>query len=579
MKKITWLPKMTLFKKNFILLFLSVSLSIIALGVLSYYSSSKQIEQISSAFLENNLQQNSERLRDFFREVQDKSDKVIGNNKLQMLLEEQLNNNYNEQYFINALFPIMEEMENPFQLTIYPVGIEAYKNYLNRIQSDGVDKETYWYNTSLQLEGTPFWQVHTLDRDSALPAGFTFIRTIRSLKSLEKLAVLTIDVPEELLSKKLIKPPQYERYSFQMIDEDNNVIYADERQHIGNVSKGQLVNNKVSGGFHINVHHVDHMLVAFSAIEDTSWSLVAMIPKADLLGPIQVIREFSMIIIVVSLVVMSIFLALITNKFTMPIRLVVQLMKKVQLGELSIIYQFVTRSDEIGQLARGYNSMVGGMRELISTTKQVEEEKRELEMKMLINQINPHFLYNTLDSIKWKADHSGNKVISEMVASLANLLRFSISGGELFASVEREMEHVKSFIKIEQMKSNYSFQVIVQIHPSISHMPILRLTLQPIVENAIKHGTNRLQDGIGKIVIQMFRQDDLLLCVVEDNGPGASKPIRLDRIHDVIPAGEGGLGLYNVNRRMNIQYGERYGITAGNISISGFRVVLKYPVH
>jgi len=222
--------------------------------------------------------------------------------------------------------------------------------------------------------------------------------------------------------------------------------------------------------------------------------------------------------------------------------------------------------------------MVGGMKELIRTTKQVEEEKRALEMKMLINQINPHFLYNTLDSIKWKADHSGNVVVSEMVGSLANLLRFSISGGELFASVEREVEHVKSYIRIEQMKSNYAFQVMIQIHPSISHLPILRLTLQPIVENAIKHGTNRLQHGAGKIVIQMFRQDDVLLCIVEDNGPGTNKPIQLAQLHDTTPSGEGGLGLFNVNRRMNIQYGERYGITAANRSSRGFRVILKYPV-
>jgi len=552
MKRTTW--QMTLFKKNFILLFLSVSLSIIALGALSYYSSSKQIEQISSAFLENNLQQNSERLKEFFREVQDQSDEIIGDHKLQLLLEEQLSNNYNEQHLINTLFPILDEMREPYPLTIYPVGITAYRNYLSRIQSDAVQEDTEWYKQALQLEGSPFWQVRPLREGDVDQGDWTFIRTIRSLKSLEKLAVLTIDVPQALLSKALIRPPQYENYSFQIIDEDDNVIYADKKQP------------------------VDQMLVAITTIENTNWSLVAMVPKADFLGPIQVIREFSMIIIIVSLFIMSVFLALITNKFTTPIRLVVQLMKRVQLGELSAIQQFVTRSDEIGQLARGYNSMVGGMKELIRTTKQVEEEKRALEMKMLINQINPHFLYNTLDSIKWKADHSGNVVVSEMVGSLANLLRFSISGGELFASVEREVEHVKSYIRIEQMKNNYAFQVMIQIHPSISHLPILRLTLQPIVENAIKHGTNRLQHGAGKIVIQMFRQDDVLLCMVEDNGPGTNKPVQLDQLQDTTPSGEGGLGLFNVNRRMNIQYGERYGITAANKSSRGFQVILKYPV-
>jgi two-component system sensor histidine kinase YesM len=578
MSATTFFSKMTLFKKNFILLFFSVSISIIVLGYLSYYRSSSQIETVTAAFLENNVQQNSQKLSEFFMDISMKSDSVIGDHQLQFLLEEQLRGKFNEYNFINSVFPIIDEIKDPFELKIFPVGINNYIDYLRRINAPQVNENTEWYQESLQLMGSAFWHNETGYADPFGSSVFSYIRTIRSMRDLKPLAVMTIGIPEQVIKKQLTLSPKYQNFDLLIIDANHHIIYPDNKRTKEKFQSDKLPMQPAATYSGVQIHDIDRMFVALSPIENTDWWLVAMIPMEDLVGPIKVIREFSLIIIVVSLTVITIFLAYITNKFTSPIKTVVYLMKRVELGDFTFSKQFLTRSDEIGQLARGYNSMVSGMQNLISTTKQVGEEKRELEMKILINQINPHFLYNTLDSIKWKADQSGQMVISEMVDSLASLLRFSISDGEIFTTVEREIEHVKCYLKIEQMRNNHSFQVMMQIQPAIHNMPLLRLTLQPIVENSIKHGVNKLDHGKGKIAIQMFRQGDKLICIVEDNGPGSTKGLQKDFLINKGSFETGGVGLFNVNRRLKIQYGEQYGITTENLDGKGFRVTLSHPV-
>ncbi|MDF2647676.1 MAG: histidine kinase, partial [Paenibacillus sp.] len=314
-------------------------------------------------------------------------------------------------------------------------------------------------------------------------------------------------------------------------------------------------------------------------LSNAPWKLVAAIPEKDLIGPVETIKRFSILLVLVSIGLISMLLALITNSFISPIKYVVGQMKKAQLGQLVPSGRYGERNDEIGQLARGYNSLIFSLEELLDTTKLMESEKSRTEMQMLIHQINPHFLYNTLDAIKWRADHVKEETIAEMVTSLSNLIRYSINNGEEFTTVEREVEHVKSYLSIESLRNHDTFQVIMNVQPRVLNVPILKLIIQPLVENSVRHGLNKLPTGQGKILVRVFIEGDELVCTVEDNGPGCSEEWQARMSSPDLPSGQtGGVGLYNVNRRLNIRFGTKYGVSLTNREHGGCKATIRHPL-
>jgi two-component system sensor histidine kinase YesM len=208
----------------------------------------------------------------------------------------------------------------------------------------------------------------------------------------------------------------------------------------------------------------------------------------------------------------------------------------------------------------------------------MESEKRQLELQTLIHQINPHFFYNTLDSIKWRAESVQQNKIAEMVTKLANLLRFSLNNGEEWTTVEREIEHARNYLDIEHLRSNRTFQVYVQVDPDILKMKVMKLMLQPLVENAVKHGVSQLSDGKGKIRLTAKRKDQDIMFIVEDNGLGIHLPLTLNSNDTTDNVSPRGIGLSNVHKRLQLHFGNDYGLEIDSTQTAGFRVVVRHPL-
>ncbi len=578
MKRLIFANKLTLFKKNLLLLFFSVSVPVIILGYLSYEQSIKQIEKVSSALLENNLLQNNHQISAFITDIGIHSEEVIGYHQLQYLLEQQSKGTFNENGFINSIFPIVDELKGPYEINIFPIDIVDLPNYLQRIGASHVNDSTSWFVKALQLQGSGFWYSQTETGAKIGSSPLLYVRAIRSFIDLKPLAVVTIGIPENLIASQLFFPQTYPNFEISIIESNRNFIYPSNKPLNSPLPAFDLPVNRNGEAAGAYLQKVDDVFLALTPIDKIDWWLVATIPQKDVIGPINNIKKYSWMLIIIALTIITAFLAYITKRFTYPIRIIVGMMKRIELKQLVPSQQFLTRHDEIGQLARGYNSMVFGMERLLETTKRAEEEKRRLEMAVLINQINPHFLYNTLDSIKWRAEQAGTQTISEMVGILSNLYRFSIHDGDMFTIVEREIEHTKNYVNIELIKSNHSFQVLYYIQPSVYNLRILKLIIQPIVENAINHGVNKLEPGKGKIVVQISWQDDCLVCLVEDNGPGCEEEALIGLKSQVVPP-HGGVGWYNVNRRLQVQYGIQYGLVAEKVQGRGLRVTIRYPVN
>lgn len=571
----------TLFKKLFFLLIVSVYIPLLLVGYMTYSKSSEQIENMTAAFLSDNLAYNKSRIQEYIDEVEQQSVAVYASEKLQHLLSQSKIGNIADYEYLNQFSLLSYELSNSYYLSVYPETKDDFLNY-NVLRANSPIRNSEWFQQALKLQGAGFWMNEINSDFSGIRSDFFYIRAIRSLNVplFENVGVMTIRVPSKHLGERLLLLERYPNHQISILD-DHNVNLLDPQinddEHKEWVSSNLSLNETE---FRVVRGPEEEYYVASTGI-GSDWRLVATIPTSDVNGPILQLREFTWFILIISLSLIAVLLAFITNSFTVPIQIVVGHMKKLNLGILEYCSSFVNRRDEIGQLVTGYNRMIQGMHELLETTKTTEQEKRKLEIQMLMHQINPHFLYNTLDSIKWRAEVAGEKSIAEMSTLLANLLRFSLNDGEEMTTVEREIEHVKCYLTIEQLRSNGAFQVIYNVHPDVYNAPFMKLTIQPIVENSVRHGMKKLAPGVGKLFLSIYPDGDDIVCSVEDNGPGCTDEL-LEALNQLQFERQGsrasGIGLNNVSGRLKANFGSKYGLRFERSSSSGLWVTIRQPL-
>ncbi|MBO9604904.1 MAG: sensor histidine kinase [Paenibacillaceae bacterium] len=571
---------MTLYQKIVLPLVCIVVIPTVLLGLLAFQRSSEQIEAMTRTLLLDNLQHNIKRLNERLTAIEAQSENVIASEKLRFLLgtgpPAAL---VDELEFIRQIYALIGELKGDYELTLYPKQLDKYPNY----NSSSVTPDTPWFRQAIDMGGRPFWRVES-PSGGPVPQVLHYVRSVRSIPLLETLAVMDIRIPAFVLTNDITAPEHLRHVRFTVIDGQGGLIMADKGEMDGLLAALLGTPAPEPGSDRIRTIVLDGKphYEASLPVGKNDWRLVATIPVADLMGPVDNIKTFMWWLVAAGIALMVVFAMLLVKLFTTPIKSLVHHMRRIHRGELAYYPHYAKRGDEIGQLMHGYNSMVSGMLRLIDNTKEIEEEKRRLEMRTLIHQINPHFLYNTMDAIRWRAERAGESTIAEMVASLVNLLRFSINNGEELTTVEREIEHVRSYLHIETKRAGETFQALFHIQPHVMQAPFMKLTIQPLVENAVKHAIkkNGRDGGGGKIMISLLREDDCLVCRVEDNGPGNTIDLEehfraLDRQHG---NADSGVGLYNTNRRLQLRFGEAYGIRLDNREGGGCTATLVHPL-
>ena len=241
--------------------------------------------------------------------------------------------------------------------------------------------------------------------------------------------------------------------------------------------------------------------------------------------------------------------------------------------------------DEITELGISFNIMIGKIRELLNSKIKEHDNLKKAELKVLQAQINPHFLYNTLDTIVWMAEANKNSQVIEMACALSSFFRISLSKGRDWITLQQEVEHVRSYLAIQKMRYQDILDYQFEVDEELLNNTILKLTLQPLVENALYHGIKTKRNG-GMITVRVKRADDdnnMLLLDVEDNGVGFT-PYRLAKTRamlaensEEIMAEEGGFGVGNVNKRIKLYYGMQYGLSIESQYRVGTQVRVAIP--
>lgn len=347
---------------------------------------------------------------------------------------------------------------------------------------------------------------------------------------------------------------------YYMISRDGQMIYHPRKTEM---ARGLFEENSLkASGYEEGTYEITtdghKESVVVGNIAYTGWKLIGVVPESVQTARINNFRYYIFTTIMVLMMMLLEGNRLISRKISKPIRKLDESVKTYEAGGKPDIY--IGGSSEIRHLGysvqRSYERIETLMEEIIRQ----QNERRKSELDALQSQINPHFLYNTLDSIIWMAEGKKNEEVVVMTASLARLLRQSISNEDELVTIGKEVEYVRSYLTIQKMRYKDKLEFEIEVEPCIAHVPIIRLVLQPIVENAIYHGL-KYKDSKGLLKVHGYMKGENVVIDIIDDGVGMDEET-LKHIYDKhkVNYRSNGVGVYNVQQRLILYYGKDYGI-------------------
>lgn len=318
-------------------------------------------------------------------------------------------------------------------------------------------------------------------------------------------------------------------------------------------------------------------LVTRTDMKTTGWTLVSMVPYKSVMAETMAISGVMILAVVITLIVTLLLLNRILTGVVKPLKKLEKYMVQVNPDNMDQRMEILT-DDEIGHLSMKFNQMMDRIRNLKEQVIEEQEDKRKYELQALQAQINPHFLYNTLDSIIWMAETNDSNIVA-MTEALAKLFRISLNKGNEEISLERELEHVKNYLIIQSMRYADKFTYEISVDPGVERCRTIKLILQPIVENCIYHGIKKKR-GTGKITIRAYRREQNLIIEVSDDGCGMPKEICRKILSDEIESENisgSGIGVKNVNERIQLRFGKKYGLSYSSEEGVGTTVTYVLP--
>lgn len=318
-------------------------------------------------------------------------------------------------------------------------------------------------------------------------------------------------------------------------------------------------------------------LITRTDMKTTGWTLVSMVPYKSVMAETMAISGVMILAVAITLIVTLLLLNRILTGVVKPLKKLEKYMVQVNPDNMDQRMEILT-DDEIGHLSMKFNQMMDRIRNLKEQVIEEQEDKRKYELQALQAQINPHFLYNTLDSIIWMAETNDSNIVA-MTEALAKLFRISLNKGNEEISLERELEHVKNYLIIQSMRYADKFTYEISAELGVERCRTIKLILQPIVENCIYHGIKKKR-GTGKITIRAYRREQNLIIEVSDDGCGMPEEICRKILSDEIESENisgSGIGVKNVNERIQLRFGKKYGLSYSSEEGVGTTVTYVLP--
>ena len=364
-----------------------------------------------------------------------------------------------------------------------------------------------------------------------------------------------------------------------LIDSNGEIIYHPRQQLI--YSNLMNENNKYAVNYEdgtiIEEINGEDRLVTTKTVGYTGWKIVAVTPMSDITQNYRHMRIFSILITLFGILILTIINILVSSKISTPIRRLEYKVREFEEGVRDIDFS-TEGSYEVKHLGKAINSMVDQMHLLMNNIVKEQELKRKTELDALQAQINPHFLYNTLDSIIWMIEGERYEGAITMVTALARFFRISLSKGKNIIKLKDELEHVRNYLTIQNIRYKNKFTYEINAEEDVLDLACIKLVVQPLVENAIYHGMEYM-DGDGEIVINAYRVENEAIIEVRDNGLGMTEDVVESLLQKTTISKKGsGVGLRNVNERIKLYFGDIYGLEINSEPDEGTSIKIHIPV-
>ncbi|OMF38013.1 signal protein [Paenibacillus sp. FSL H8-0548] len=424
----------------------------------------------------------------------------------------------------------------------------------------------------------------------------TLIRSIRGLQSPEMKGFVGIEVKAEELSTLWkgidLGPDSY----FFIVDGEGRIQYHNDQDKVGSfvpASLGKQISQHGTSMFRSSAEDIDRAYISRQA-DYSGWNLVVSLPYNQLQKPLITIRNSIIIVAVLTLMIALILASRFGKSITTPIRALMKGMSQTEKGNWKFI-PLPNHKDEITELIIRYNLMVNRLSELVETVyqtelknKEIQAERQKAEFQSLQLQINPHFLYNTLETVVCYAVIQDSDEISEIVGALSYMLHYSVHTNLEEITVANELKHVMYYMVIINHRIGRSFEIDVRIRPELLLRKMVRLTLQPLVENVFQHGFRYGVEDHHMITIDAGEDGEIFWFSVTDNGSGITHK-RLEELRAKLSENRladeekdkgipGGIGVPNVHRRIQLVFGEEYGVTVESSPDGGTRMIMRMPI-
>ena len=359
-----------------------------------------------------------------------------------------------------------------------------------------------------------------------------------------------------------------------LMDGDGNMVYHPQQQllYSGLKSEDTAKLSQMEDGAWAN----DTVIYSLTSVEGSDWRVVG-VSYVDELVNRNVSEMVHLSLLIAAMVLLAALFTswLLSRLLSRPLRSLESAMEDFESDADHFDYYPVGGTREVQELSCSFGHMVMRIQQLMNTVREEEVNLRKTELKALQAQINPHFLYNTLDSIAWMCEQGRNADAVKMVHALARLFRISISKGHELIPISREIEHAESYLQIQKYRYKNQFTYHFHVDPDCLHYLCNKITLQPIIENAINHGLDLLVDE-GRIDVYVQQDGDDIVFRVEDNGVGMSQE-QIVAILEHGPKERTGIGIRNVNDRLQIYFGKEYGLTITSKLDVGTCVEIRMP--
>ncbi|MDR6881522.1 two-component system sensor histidine kinase YesM [Bacillus sp. 3255] len=551
-------------------------------------------EEVTNTMLQT-LKQASINLDFQFDSVRDTSNTLFMNPKLgeylnrQATLEQQLESLKELRYLVDS----SEANTNVFRVRLFVNGDRMFTGEKVNFFTQESLESWRWYEKVMNSGGAIVWSGAYLE--SYIDRGpvyiFSAARMLRDLHDYDQISgVLLIDVAEKTITDILNKIKLTKEGTIYLLGSDGSIISHGDKSLLGKkiMTEEQLETIAYSDEGVMRLEgEKDQRFAIYTKVASTGWKLVAEVPQLEISSRAVALNQFSGIatistVTILFLLLVFILLAMIVRNMNRRIQTVIRTIKRG--GVESLDDRTFNAGGDFKLLENSVDHLIHRVHDLMEETYQSKVQEREAQLRALQAQINPHFLYNTLDTINWIAIGHNAPEISNMINGLAKYFRLSLNKGRDLVSVTDELNLAKVYLEIQLNRFPKTFEVVFDIEEGLEEVEMPKLTLQPIVENALLHGIRKSKGKTGTIFIRARKEENVLILSVTDDGIGMDEELVQSLLTEPRPTmksdGSGSsYGLYNVNERIKLFAGDLYGLQIQSTLGEGTTVTVRIGYH